>query len=57
METVPTRTDAPEALCPTCGAPGEGASFQGHGITTANYLCPAGHIWQTKWLLILEVTS
>lgn len=49
MSTVPPRTDAPEALCPTCGAPGDGIAFPDRDLTIANYLCPAGHVWQTKW--------
>lgn len=55
MNSVDTRTDAPEAPCPTCALSGEGkAREDGWGITTAHYLCPAGHGWVTKWYVVRE---
>ncbi len=50
METVPLRAHtAPPATCPTCAAPGDGYTQINGLIQTANYLCTAGHIWQTRW--------
>jgi hypothetical protein len=51
MRNVQPSTDAPPAFCPTCGLEGEGATWvDRHGVRFAQYLCPAGHIWQTKWI-------
>lgn len=41
---------APSAACPTCGLDGEGTERTGDdGVHSANYLCPVGHIWLTRW--------
>jgi hypothetical protein len=49
MSILARPTDAPAAHCPTCGLDGEGVDRLRGKIHTANYLCPAGHIWQTRW--------
>lgn len=46
---TPPPTPAPEQACPTCGLDGEGTRHDRGGIFTASYICPAGHIWLTKW--------
>lgn len=46
----PPSVPAPDAPCPTCALPGEGVCRTLDGVTSANYLRPAGHIWSTKWL-------
>lgn len=45
---------APTAICPACGLEGEGVVRVAGDIHRANYLCPAGHIWQTHWANIVE---
>ncbi len=53
VDTVDGRADnAPEATCPTCGAPGSGFLRHDRAIVTAQYLCPAGHLWVTKWTAV-----
>lgn len=50
MPTVPPPSPtAPEAVCPTCGAPGNGHKRTELDILTATYLCPVGHLWMTHW--------
>lgn len=45
-----TISPAPYSCCPRCGFPGEGTDRAADdGIHNANYICPAGHIWMTKW--------
>jgi hypothetical protein len=53
VTSIDARTDAPEALCPLCGRPGSGtANDNGWGVGTANYLCDAGHLFSTRWLIV-----
>lgn len=40
---------APEAHCPSCGLDGEGVDRATNGVHESHYLCPAGHIWLTRW--------
>lgn len=54
--TIVTRP-APAAYCPRCELPGEGHDHQQGQIHSSNYLCPAGHIWLTKWADDLEDTA
>ncbi|MFT3871082.1 MAG: hypothetical protein QM714_02770 [Nocardioides sp.] len=50
MTTVNAPPDTtPPATCPTCGLPGEGFTRSERTIHHAQYQCPAGHIWITKW--------
>lgn len=51
-----TPAPAPPASCPSCGLDGEGIQRDQAGVNRANYLCPAGHIWQTHWTT-LEVPA
>ena len=54
MHTVEPRTDAPPP-CPSCGTPASAVDIRRNaGQVTGNYLCPAGHVWITKWA---EVTG
>ena len=43
------RDPAPDAHCPTCGLDGEGYLVRGAAVTRADYQCPAGHLWTTRW--------
>lgn len=37
--------------CPTCQevAASVGGPRREHSVMAADYCCPSGHIWQTKW--------
>lgn len=53
MRNVTPRADiAPlTAPCPTCGRPAIRSEVRVDDvIATGNYLCPADHIWSTRWL-------
>jgi hypothetical protein len=50
-DSPPSQPDeAPYSACPTCGLDGEGFARRARGILRGHYLCPAGHIWQVKWM-------
>lgn len=54
MEIMPAPTDARPACppCPTCGHPAEQTTVRiCKTIATGSYLCPAGHLWQTRWVV------
>lgn len=51
--TLGEANDARGQLCPQCQkSPTSVVRHQDRGVVTLNLLCPAGHIWQTKWSLV-----
>ena len=47
---VTIRTIKPDSLCPICGMAPASVVRGGHELVQqADYLCPGGHIWQTRW--------
>ena len=47
---VPIRAVKPASLCPVCGmAPVDVVRSRHELVQQADYLCPGGHIWQTRW--------
>ena len=50
LSVVPIRAVKPASLCPICGmAPVDVVRSQHELVQQADYLCPGGHIWQTRW--------
>lgn len=47
----PTGDTPPPPACPTCGEPADRSAVRRQvGTLIGDYLCPAGHIWTTRWM-------
>ena len=50
--TCPIRPVEPDSRCPVCTSRPTHVVRSAHGLVQhADYVCAAGHIWQTRWVV------